>query len=69
MNLELGQLLCPTMKWHVLYWGKVRTLAIKEDMKICKPYTEYVGKFTEEPKVGFYKQAFEVMSQNAPYLI
>ncbi|MBK7697675.1 MAG: hypothetical protein IPJ39_02600 [Saprospiraceae bacterium] len=30
------------------YWGKARTLAIKDDMRICKPYTEYVGNFSEE---------------------
>ncbi|HRG39871.1 MAG: vanadium-dependent haloperoxidase [Saprospiraceae bacterium] len=50
------------------YWGKGRTLAIKDDMRICKPYTEYVGNFSEEKGKGIYNQALEVMSQNVSEL-
>ncbi len=50
------------------YWGKGRTLAIKDDLKICKPYTFYVGNYSEEPGSGFYTQAVEVMAQNTPSL-
>ncbi len=46
------------------YWGKGRTLAIKEDMRLCKPYTEYVGAFSEDPRSGIYAQSLEVMSRN-----
>jgi len=50
------------------YWGKGRTLAIKEDQKICRPYTSYVGPFSEANNSGLYAQAIEVMSQNTPSL-
>ena len=43
--------------------GKCRTFAIGEDLKLCKPYTDYVGKFTDEPGKGLYLQALEVMDQ------
>ena len=50
------------------YWGKGRTLAIKEDLKVCRPYTYYVGNYSEEPGSSLYVQALEVMSQNTPSL-
>ena len=50
------------------YWGKGRTLAIKEDLKVCRPYTYYVGNYSEEPSSPLYIQALEVMSQNTPSL-
>lgn len=50
------------------YWGKGRTLAIKDDQKICKPFTSYVGPFSEANNSGLYAQAIEVMSQNTPSL-
>ncbi len=43
--------------------GKCRTFAIGEDLLLCKPYSDYVGKFTEEPGKGLYLQALEVMDQ------
>lgn len=43
--------------------GKCRTFAIKDDLLLCKPYSDYVGKFTEEPGKGIYIQALEVMDQ------
>lgn len=50
------------------YWGKARTLAIKDDLKVCKPYTYYVGTYSEEPGSALYTQAVEVMAQNTPSL-
>lgn len=50
------------------YWGKGRTLAIKEDLKLCKPYSVYVGKYSEEAGSALYTQAVEVMAQNTPSL-
>lgn len=50
------------------YWGQGRTLAIKEDLKICRPYSYYVGKYSEEPGSALYTQAVEVMAQNTPSL-
>lgn len=50
------------------YWGKGKTMAIKEDLKLCRPYTSYVGKYSEEPGSAFYTQAVEVMAQNTPSL-
>lgn len=47
------------------YWGKGRTLAIKEDLKLCKPFSEYAN-YSEDPNSGFYAQAVEVYSQNTP---
>ncbi len=43
--------------------GKCRTFAIGEDLKLCKPYSDYVGKYTEEPGKGIYLHALEVMDQ------
>jgi hypothetical protein len=50
------------------YWGKGRTLAIREDQKLCKPYTSYVGEYSEKTNSGLYAQALEVMAQNTPSL-
>ncbi|MBP9196542.1 MAG: vanadium-dependent haloperoxidase [Saprospiraceae bacterium] len=50
------------------YWGKGRTLAIKEDLKICKPYSVYIGQYSEEAGSALYTQAVEVMAQNTPSL-
>lgn len=50
------------------YWGKGRTLAIKDDMRICRDWKTYVGNWTEEPGKGIYVQALEVMEQNVPAL-
>jgi len=50
------------------YWGKARALAIREDQKLCKPYTSYVGEYSEKPNSGLYAQAVEVMAQNTPSL-
>ncbi len=41
--------------------GKSRTFAIKDDLLLCKSYTDYVGRFTEEPGKGLYLQALQVM--------
>ncbi len=49
------------------YWGKGRTLAIKEDLKLCRPYSEYAA-YSEDLKSGFYGQAVEVYSKNTPAL-
>ncbi len=50
------------------FYGKGRTMAIKEDMKICRDWKTYVGNWTEEPGKGIYLQAQEVMWQNTPEL-
>jgi membrane-associated phospholipid phosphatase len=50
------------------YWGKGRTLAIKEDLKLCKPYSVYIGNYSEEAGSALYTQAVEVMAQNTPSL-
>lgn len=49
------------------YWGKARTMAIKEDLKLCRPYSTYT-EYSEDPKSGFYAQAIEVYSKNTPAL-
>lgn len=46
------------------YWGKGRTLVIPDDLKLCKPYTEYVGEFSEAPTSKLYNQALEVYDHN-----
>jgi hypothetical protein len=43
------------------YWGKVKTLAISESQKLCRPYEYYIGKFSEEVGSGIDIQAREVM--------
>lgn len=50
------------------FYGKGRTMAIKEDLKVCKHWKEYVGNWTEEPGKGIYLQAQEVMAQNTTEL-
>lgn len=50
------------------YWGKGKTLAIGDDMKVCRDWKTYVGNFTETPGKGLYNQAIEVMVQNSPEL-
>ncbi|MBK9735160.1 MAG: vanadium-dependent haloperoxidase [Saprospiraceae bacterium] len=50
------------------FWGKGKTLAIKEDLKVCRPYTDYVGKFSEAEGSAIYNQAVEVMAQNTAEL-
>lgn len=50
------------------YWGRGRTMAIKDDLRLCRSYTEYVGELSEEPNSPFYVQAREVMAQNTPSL-
>ena len=50
------------------YWGKARTLAIKEDMKICRDYRNYVGEFSEKTNSIIYAQATEVLAHNTPTL-
>ncbi|MBK8350104.1 MAG: vanadium-dependent haloperoxidase [Saprospiraceae bacterium] len=50
------------------YWGKGRTLAIKDDMRLCKPYSVYVGNYSETAGSPLYTQAVEVMAQNTPSL-
>ncbi len=45
--------------------GQCRTFAIKDDLLLCKPYTDYVGRFTTEPGKGLYNQALEVMDQQS----
>ncbi|MFZ1750115.1 MAG: vanadium-dependent haloperoxidase [Saprospiraceae bacterium] len=50
------------------YWGKGRTLAIKEDLRLCRPHTVYVGDFSNNPNSTLYAQALEVMYQNTPSL-
>jgi len=50
------------------YWGKGRTLAIKNDLRICKNYKDYVGEYSEAAGSGLYVQALEVMAQNTPSL-
>lgn len=47
------------------YWGKGRTLAIKEDLKLCRPFSTYYP-YSEDKSSGFYAQAIEVYSQNTP---
>ena len=47
------------------YWGNGRTLAIKEDLKLCRPFSTYY-EYSENDKSGFYAQAIEVYSQNTP---
>lgn len=49
------------------YWGKARTLAIKEDLKLCRHYNTY-NEYSEDPRSGFYSQAIEVYSKNTPAL-
>ena len=43
--------------------GQCRTFAIDENLLLCRPYTDYVGNFTDEPGKGIYIQALEVMDQ------
>lgn len=50
------------------YWGNGRTMAIKDDLMLCKPYSLYVGELSDDPSSAFYAQAREVMSQNTPSL-
>jgi membrane-associated phospholipid phosphatase len=50
------------------YWSKGRTLAISDDMRICRHYKQYVGEFSESPNSGLYAQSLEVMAQNTPSL-
>ena len=50
------------------YWGKGKTLAIKDDMKVCRDYRYYVGEYSENPNSTLYNQALEVMRQNTPSL-
>lgn len=50
------------------YWGKGKTMAIKDDMKLCRPYSSYIGQFSEDKNSGLYAQALEVMTQNTPSL-
>ncbi len=49
------------------YWGKARTLAIKDDLKLCRPFSTYAS-YSEDKKSGFYAQAIEVYSKNTPTL-
>lgn len=49
------------------YWGNGRTLAIREDMKLCRPMSTY-ARYSEDPKSAFYAQAIEVLAQNTPTL-
>lgn len=42
------------------YWGKGRTMAIPDDLKLCKPYKEYVDGFSEAPSSKLYNQALQV---------
>ena len=49
------------------FWGKGKLLAIKEDMRLCRPFTSYAP-FSENPSSGFYAQAVEIMAQNTPSL-
>ncbi len=44
-------------------WGNGRTLAISDGLKICRPYEDYIGKFSEEEGTGIHNQALEVMIQ------
>lgn len=41
--------------------GQCRPFAITDDIKLCKPYTDYVGKYSEEPGKGLYIQALEIL--------
>ena len=50
------------------YWGKGKTLAIKDDMKVCRDFRYYVGEYSENPNSTLYNQALEVMRQNTPSL-
>ncbi len=50
------------------YWGKGRTMAIKDDLLLCKDFREYVGELSEDPTSAFYVQAREVLAQNTPSL-
>jgi membrane-associated phospholipid phosphatase len=43
--------------------GKCRPFAISEDLLLCKPYTDYIGKYSEQPGKGVYIQALEVLDQ------
>lgn len=43
--------------------GNCRTFVIPEEMKLCKPYKDYVGTYTENPGKGLYLQALEVLDQ------
>lgn len=43
--------------------GQIRPFALTEDLKLCKPYTDYVGRYSEEPGKGIYIQALEVLDQ------
>jgi hypothetical protein len=50
------------------YWGKGKTLAIKDDMKICRDYKTYIGEYSDKPGSELYAQALQVLSQNTPSL-
>ncbi|MBK9735381.1 MAG: vanadium-dependent haloperoxidase [Saprospiraceae bacterium] len=45
-------------------WGKARTLAIKEDLRVCRPPIVY----SADSKSHLYAQAVEVYAQNTPTL-
>lgn len=44
------------------YWGKVRTFALKSNEITGRPFSAYVGEFSEDPKSPLYIQAMEVYS-------
>jgi hypothetical protein len=50
------------------YWGEARTMAISDGQKICRPYTQYIGKYSEEPGSGIHNQAIEVLIQQTQEL-
>jgi membrane-associated phospholipid phosphatase len=43
-------------------WGQVRTFALKESQKLCRPPLPY----SENPVSDYYSQAIEVYAQNTP---
>lgn len=49
-------------------WGKGRALAIKQDLRLCRHYSTYIGPYSEDKNSRLYAQALEVVSRNTPTL-